>query len=248
MKILLQKAVAGKGTAWIGEQGLGVTEASGLEMGTRKRDGMLPRVGCAVAKQNLRAVVAKQFIQGMSQAALSAQVKAQRAQFQFFESNIGKAFELETQGGDSILGLDCGTKPVRREPLSGGDFQRPESGIETSFELAGVAVHRLRVKHRIARNGEASAKFSLFGIEMKLHDGGRWNGADVMRVKNAEQRFGDFRELVVDLEMDARSQIGEGFDEAFDVRIFAAVGIEQETRGDLWIFLGELRAHLAQIG
>jgi hypothetical protein len=69
-----------------------------------------------------------------------------------------------------------------------------------------------------------------------------------MRVENTEQGFRDFGKFVVDFEMNARGQKREGFNETLDMRIFATVGIEKQTRGDFRIFLGELRAHLAKIG
>ena len=188
---------------------------------------MLARVRRAVAQQNLRAVVAEQFVERVNEAALAVEVEAERAQFQFIEGDVWKAFELETQSGNGVLGFDGGAQAIWRDPLGRGDFQRPESGVIAGFELAGIAVNGLRVKHRAARDGQPRAEFSLLRVEMKLHDGGRWNGADVVRIEDAQQGFRDFREFVVDLEMDARGQEGEGFDEALNVRIFAAVGVDE---------------------
>ncbi len=68
-----------------------------------------------------------------------------------------------------------------------------------------------------------------------------------MRIKNAEQRLGDLRKFVVDLEMDACGEERERFEQSFYMRIVALVGFEDEASGDLRIFLPELRAKLAEI-
>ena len=237
MEILLEQAIARKRAAWIGEERFGIAEASRLEMRARERNGMLSCIRRAIAEQDLRAVVAKQFVESVDEAALAIEVEAEGTQFQFIESDVGKTFQLETQGGHGVLGFDGGTQTVGGDPLHRGNFQRPESGVKAGFEFAGITIDGLRVEHRAARNGEAGAELSLLRIEVELHDGGGRNGANVMRVEHAEQGFRDFREFVVNFEMDAGSQKGEGLDEAFDVGILATVGIEQQTRGDLRIFL-----------
>ena len=52
-----------------------------LEMGGWKGDDMFSRAWCTVAKQNLRAVIAQQFVERMDEAALAVEVEAQRTQF-----------------------------------------------------------------------------------------------------------------------------------------------------------------------
>src|SRR5437016_1775392 len=46
--------------------------------------------------------------------------------------------------------------------------------------------------------------------------------------------------------MYAAGQESEAFDETLYVRVFTLVCLKQQTRGDLWILLGKLCAHLAQ--
>ena len=67
-----------------------------------------------------------------------------------------------------------------------------------------------------------------------------------MRIDDAEEGLGDLGELVIDFEVDAGGEEGEGLDHALDVGILAFVRFEAEARGDLGIFFGELRAHLAE--
>ena len=66
-----------------------------------------------------------------------------------------------------------------------------------------------------------------------------------MRVEHVQERLGDFGELIVELAVHAAGQEREGFDEAFDVRIFARVGLQQQTAGHLGILFRELAGHLA---
>ena len=83
---------------------------------------MLSRIRSAVAKQNLRAVVAEQFVEGMDEAALAIEVEAEGTQFQFIERDVGKTFEFQAECGDGVLRLDGGTQAVGRDPLSGGNL------------------------------------------------------------------------------------------------------------------------------
>src|SRR5579863_6737681 len=67
-----------------------------------------------------------------------------------------------------------------------------------------------------------------------------------MRIKNTEERLGDFGELVVDLQMDARRKKRKRLQQPFDVRVFALIGLHNEARRDLRILVRKLRPHLAQ--
>ncbi len=69
-----------------------------------------------------------------------------------------------------------------------------------------------------------------------------------MRVEDPEQGFGDFREIVVNFQVDAGGEKGEGLDQALDVRVGALIALQQLARGNLGVALGELRAHLAHEG
>jgi hypothetical protein len=82
---------------------------------------------------------------------------------------------------------------------------------------------------------------------MHFDDGHGGEGPDVVGVEDAEQSLGDFGELVVDFEVDAGGEEGEGFEEALDVGIVAFVGFEDEAAGDFGVFLGEFGAKLAEV-
>src|ERR1035438_3523609 len=62
------------------------------------------------------------------------------------------------------------------------------------------------------------------------------------------ERFADLRKIVVDAPMDAGGQQREAFQEPIDMRVVAAIRIEQKPPGDLGILARKLSAHLAQIG
>ena len=118
MKIFLEKPIAGKRAARIRQERFGIGESAGLEVGAWKRDGALAGVWRFVANQDLRTVVAEQLVKRVDEAALAVEVKTERTKFQFVERDVGKAFELEAQGGNGVLGLDGGTQAVWRNPLS----------------------------------------------------------------------------------------------------------------------------------
>ena len=86
---------------------------------------------------------------------------------------------------------------------------------------------------------------ALRRIELKLDDGLGRHGPEVVRVEHVQKRLGDFGELIVELAVHAARQQREGFDEAFDVRIFAGIGLQQQAAGHLGIFFRELAGHLA---
>src|SRR5262249_40489190 len=62
-----------------------------------------------------------------------------------------------------------------------------------------------------------------------------------------EQRVAHLRQLVVELVPQPCGQERDGFDEALDVRVLAAIGVEREPAGDLRVLGGELAAQLAEI-
>ena len=68
-----------------------------------------------------------------------------------------------------------------------------------------------------------------------------------MRIEDAEQRLRDLRKLVVDLQVNARGEKGERFQQALDVRIVAFVRLQDQPPGDFRVFLAELRAKLAKV-
>ena len=49
-----------------------------------------------------------------------------------------------------------------------------------------------------------------------------------MRIQDLNQRFRDFGELVVDLKVNARREKRERLQQALDMRIFAAIGFEDQ--------------------
>ena len=69
-----------------------------------------------------------------------------------------------------------------------------------------------------------------------------------MRIHDTQERFADLGEIVVDLEVHARGEEGEAFEQALDVRVGALVGLEQQARRDLGVALGEGGAGTAEEG
>ena len=75
----------------------------------------------------------------------------------------------------------------------------------------------------------------------------RGKGADVVWIQHFEQRFREFRVIVVEAPGDACIEQGERLDHALDVRILAHFTTDQEPPGDFWITLGEVAQVTAQV-
>src|SRR5579871_2078768 len=69
-----------------------------------------------------------------------------------------------------------------------------------------------------------------------------------MRIQDAQESFRDLRELIVDLQVNARRKKRESFEQPLDVWILALIGfrIQDQPRSDLWILSREFRAQLPQ--
>src|SRR5262249_51091806 len=83
------------------------------------------------------------------------------------------------------------------------------------------------------------------GVQVELDDAHGRRRRQVVRVEHAEQGVGQLGELVVELVVDAAGQQRERLDEAFDVRVGAAVGLQQQPAGGGGVLLGELLGQLA---
>ena len=65
-----------------------------------------------------------------------------------------------------------------------------------------------------------------------------------MRIQRLQQRLCDFGEFVVQLVVNAPGQQRERLDHAFDVRVGAAVGLQQQPPGRRRVVAGELLRQL----
>src|ERR1019366_583524 len=108
---------------------------------------------------------------------------------------------------------------------------RPDGGLVAGAESAGQAIDGAREESGIARDIEGRGEFALAQVE--FGDGHGRNGAGVVRVDDVEEGLGNFGEVVIEAEVDAGGQQGDGFDEALDVRVFTTVGLQLEAGGDL---------------
>ena len=98
-------------------------------------------------------------------------------------------------------------------------------------KLAGQVADRVRVQRAVPRNREAVGQLRAARVELELHDGHRRDRRQVVRIEHAEQRVGQLGELVVELVLDAAGEQGERLDQPLDVRVGAAVGLEQQPAG-----------------
>ena len=161
---------------------------------------------------------------------------------QCLERRVVHARERELDRG--FMPLATRVYGIERFQRCADNFDWPNGGVITGAETTRRALNRSRIKPGASRNMKAGSQGCFLGSEP--HDGHRRNWREVMRIKYVKKRLGYFRKFVVNLEADTSGQKGESFDEAFDVRVFAFVAFKQESRGDLGVLAGKLRAHLPQ--
>jgi hypothetical protein len=245
-EILLQEPVADEGAAGIRQHAFAFGEPDRLQCARGEDDGRDFGFGIGIAHQDLHLVIAQDLVQVVHQVAFAVEVKTQRIERQLGKRDVAGAAQIQAQRVGRLGRANGGREAVGRLPLGAGHFHRPERDVVVGAELAGHPVDRPRTQQRAALQLQALLGRDLFVIHVELdHRHGR-NGAQVVGIQNAEQGLGDFRKLVVDFEVDARGQEGEGLQHALDVRVLALVGFKHQAGGDLGVLGGELGAHLAQ--
>ena len=177
----------------------------------------------------------------MDDRTFAVQIKGQRLQVELFKGNIREAFQFDSQDR-GFGGAQGRAKAIGRHPLRLGNLEGPQSHVVGGPELAGHSFDRTRIKNRSLGNLRLLVKFALLRIGMKLRHRHRRHGPQVVRVKDIEQRFGDLRKVVVDAQVNPRRQQGKSLQHPFRVWIFAAIGLQHQARGDLGIFVRELRS------
>ncbi len=129
------------------------------------------------------------------------------------------------------------------------DQQRPEDDVMGAAELAGRAVGgpALGVHRAASRNGIAllQAAFRQRGDELCDRTGRhrRQEG----RIDHFHQVLGEIRVARIELELHARREKRDGFDQSLDVRVSAIETVHPEPCCDARIGFGKLRTHAAQV-
>jgi hypothetical protein len=65
-----------------------------------------------------------------------------------------------------------------------------------------------------------------------------------MRVEDVQQRFSYFREIIVDLLVDASAEKGEGLDQPLGMGVFTFIRFQQESAGNFGVLSGKFHPHL----
>ena len=243
-EVLLQDAVCAEGALGVRQHGLVVFEADRFQGVGHQLDGPLAEFGARVAQHDTDAVVAQQLVQRVHQRRLAVQVEAQRIQREAAELHLRPALDAQTQRGDGVGLPQRRVQAVHGRPLGFLDAHRPDVGVRAGAEGAGLAVHRPRIQRGAPGDAEIGGELAFPQVKLGHRHG--WNGPRVVRIHHVQQGLRDFREIVVQPEVDARGQQRHRFDEALHVRILAAVRLEQQARRHLGVLFGEFRALLAQ--
>ncbi len=181
---------------------------------------------------------------------LAVQIDPQRIERQRVETApLALVFERDRQCTGCALGQHGGGRRHRRAPIAGlGNADRGKRHVVRGTKAAFDPVDRPRAQHRAARHRHRRGQLRGRATDVEVRDGAGRKRPQVMRIHDLQQRFGQFRVVVVELLADARRQEGEGLDHPLDVRIVATVGRHGEPPRDLRISLGEVARIPAQVG
>ena len=95
------------------------------------------------------------------------------------------------------------------------------------------------------RQRDALRHAAQAGLRRELHHRHRRRGCEVVRIDHLQQRLREGRELRLQLELDARGEQREAFEQPLDIGIGDIEAAEVQTRGDLRELAGEFPAGLA---
>jgi hypothetical protein len=205
-------------------------------------------VGAAGQDQLLR-VVEDQLVEQVDVGRLAVQEEPEPADVKGTDAVLATLVaQHQTQhrkGVVAVYRLGC----VERRPFQTRllNDKRPERHRVVGAEPARLALDRLRFQLGPRLDVIPAGVVGLLGRgHPQLDDAHGGDGSEVVRVEDADQRFGDLGELVVELQPGPRRQEGEGLDEAFDVgvRRGATVRTDAKPVGDPGIGRGEFAAHL----
>ena len=243
-EILLQQAVTQEAAVGVGQNAFGGGESDRLQT-ARGQNGLSgPFAGRQGPHGNPQGVEEQKLVERVDGGAFSVQVEAKGIEGQLLQAEPAQAFHANANHGGGI-GRHAGHgETIHRRDRGTRDPQRPKGDRITGTERADISIFRLAVD-RDAGLHLGRRRSALRRIELKLDDGLRRHGPEVVRVEHVQQRLGDFGELIVELAMHSAGQEREGFDQTLDVGIFAGIRLQQQTAGHLGIFFRELAGHLA---
>ena len=243
---LAQQAIADERLGRIREQAVFAIEPdlgeTLVRLETQRRRGRGP---AGVAEDDLERVVEQQLVELRDRLALPLQVEPQFSRASVGELLTALAFELDPQGGGRSPRRAHPAGERRTDQLRVRHSDRPERHRIARPVFAGQVAHRLGAQAAVPVDREALGRSRPDCVELELHDRHRRDRRQVMRVEHAQQGGRQLGELVVDLVLDPTGQEGERLDQPLDVRIGAAVGLQQQPAGGGRILLGELLGELA---
>ncbi len=99
----------------------------------------------------------------------------------------------------------------------------------------------------LPRHDDACCQPAVFQIRLQLHHRHRRQRRQIMRVDHLQQVLGEHRVLRVQLELHARGQKREAFQQPLDIGVGAFERVQAKPAGDLGILARKLRAHVAHV-
>ncbi len=181
---------------------------------------------------------------------VAGQEQVQRVERELVGGERGGHFEHQADAGARVAILvdaERGEIAGGRHVVRLGQHQRPQGQRVRGAVLAGglLTGRHLAAQHRVARQFETGGEIRVGEFGLELHHRHRRHRREVVRVDGVQQVLGEARVLAVELELHARGEKGEAFQQPLDVRVRALEALEAEPGGDLRELGRELRARLA---
>src|ERR1035437_9558298 len=136
-EVLLQQAVAHKGSPGIRQNPLVLRKTHRLQRVRGQDHGLHLRLGRGIADDDLHAVIAQQLIERMDQMAFPVDIKAQGRERQFGKRQVSRAAQTQAQSRHRLRRADGRLQTVGRAPIGFAHSHRPEGDVVAGAELAG---------------------------------------------------------------------------------------------------------------
>jgi len=245
-EIFGQQAVGGVRASREIDQGFVVVEAGGVDRNARQGDPAPAAVGFDPGRHRAHE---QGIAQGRAERGFAVDEHAQARQVELSEVDL-----LGAGGKRQVdAGRGCGRGPHRvgraQDVGKPGACERHRSDGDRvhGSERAGAAAYLARAQFGAARDRAGCALLIGGAAAIETRDRARGEGTQVMRVQHVEQRFREFRIVVVEAFCDPRIEQGKRFDHALGVRVFAHFSADQQAAGDLRVALGEFAQAAPQI-
>ncbi len=176
---------------------------------------------------------------------------------QRFQLDSGRRLQPQAQSAangpavrQSIVGQALRGKHTRANQVTRfGDLHGPKRYLVsgTKFTDRAIALAERRPQARAFRDHLPGGRQPATQVRSELHDRARGHGTQNVRIDEFQQMLREVRMTGIQLQLYARGEKREAFQQTLDIRVRALQPLYSEARGNTRIRLRELRARLANV-